>query len=139
VLKSNYREIKKFVELGLDFECDKIIFQKNFSLTNTKENINLTHDKKVMIEIAQMLKDPIFEKWQVDTTLIDEYRNYISLKSNLFDRILSKLKVKILHYPLLSVYSILKFAPFLIDFSEFYKNNIKPALYINKAPKQRFK
>ncbi len=137
VLKTNYKEIKQFVEMGLELECDTILFQKDFSYVNLKENINLIHDKKVMIEIGQILQDPIFENWQVDTTLINECRPYASLKSNFWDKALTKIIATTFHYPLRSIYSLLKHAPFIIDASEFYKNNIKSKLSTNKTYKKK--
>ena len=131
VLKSNYKEIKKFVEMGLGFNCDIIEFQKNFGLTNTKENINIINDKNIMMEIAQILNDPIFKKPEVDTTFINEYHQYLTYKKSIINNILAWVKGSILYYPLLLCYLIFKRAPFLIGVFEFYKNFIRP-LYINK-------
>jgi sulfatase maturation enzyme AslB (radical SAM superfamily) len=131
VLKSNYKELKKFVELGIQLGCDKVVFQKNFSYINAKENINLIHDKKVMIEIAKLLCDPIFKRPEVDTILIDEYKSYLSSKSNMLDKLLTKFTANILYYPLLSLYSMIKVVPFIIDIAEYYKK-VKPKLLLNR-------
>ncbi len=135
VLKSNYKEIKQFAELGIRLGCDKVIFQKNFSLINVKENINIVHDKKIMIEIAQILKDPVFDRPEIDTTIIESYKNYANSSHTFVDNIFTKVKTELMHYPLLSLYSMIKVAPFLIDLPEIYRNKIRPLVKTNKLPK----
>ncbi len=136
ILKSNYKEIKSFAELGKELGCDMILFQKDYTVVNIIENINLTNHKRIKIEIAQILKDPIFSEPQVNTLLIDEYRQYSSLKSNIIDRTFTKLKGAILQYPILSMFSLIKQFPFLIDASEYYKIKIGPLLNQNKPYKK---
>ncbi len=128
VLKSNYTEIKKFAELGIKLGCDTVLFQSNHSPTNLKENLNITRDRKILSEVARILEDPIFERADVDTTLIDEYRKYGKLKSNFADKLSTKIKEYVFH-PIIKVCSIK--THFFLDFSEFYKNMVRP-LYYNK-------
>lgn len=92
VMKSNYREMKDFVELGLTLGCDKIIFQKIFGEADITENINITRDKHAFVEIAGFLADPIFLNPAVDTTIIDEYRKYSGQRVSVMDRMITKSK-----------------------------------------------
>lgn len=76
VMKSNYHEMKQFVQMGLALKADRITFQKVFGLIAGEENINITQNKKIFIEIARMLSDPIFRHPAVDLSLIKEYVGY---------------------------------------------------------------
>jgi wyosine [tRNA(Phe)-imidazoG37] synthetase (radical SAM superfamily) len=80
VMKSNYYEMKQFVEMGLKLKADRIVFQKIFGMASVKENINLTRNKEAFVNIAKILSDPIFRHPAVDTTLIDEYMQYKNSK-----------------------------------------------------------
>lgn len=90
VMRSNYKEMKEFVELGLSLGCDRIVFQKIFGRADIRENINLTNNLKVFAEIGNILADPIFQRPEVDTTQIEEYRKYAGKKVSVRDIILSK-------------------------------------------------
>lgn len=96
VIKSNYHDMQKFVELGLELGCDKIIFQKVFGKADIEENINLTKNKEVFSEIGRILKDPIFNNPKVDTTLIEEYRDYADRKLSIADRLVAYGRSKII-------------------------------------------
>lgn len=76
VMKSNYQEMKQFVEMGIRLKADHIIFQKIFGLASISENINVTRNKEVIIQIAKILSDPIFQHPSVDISLIKEYLQY---------------------------------------------------------------
>lgn len=90
VMKSNYQEMKDFVELGLSLSCDKIVFQKIHGHANIPENINLTRNQRVFAGIGQILTDPIFNRPEVDTALIDEYRKYADKRGYFWDRVITK-------------------------------------------------
>lgn len=92
VMKSNYKELKEFVDLGLSLGCDRIIFQKIFGEADIRENINLTKNKKVFAEIGQILADPVFQRPEVDAALLEEYRKYTGKRVGLADQIITKAK-----------------------------------------------
>jgi len=89
VMKSNYKEMKQFVELGKSLGCDNIEFTKIFGYV-IEENINMTSDKKIFVEIASILADPIFKQQGVNTLMIDEYCNYSGRKITVVDRMVTK-------------------------------------------------
>lgn len=90
VLKSNYSELKQFVELGLELGCDRIFFQKAFGKAGGDENINLTKNTLIFAEIGTLLADPVFTLPQVDTTLIDEYRKYANQPCSVREQVISR-------------------------------------------------
>ncbi len=86
VMRSNYQEMRQFVEMGRRLKADRIVFQKIFGMASVRENINLTRNKDVKIKIAQILSDPLFWQPTVDTTLIDEYKKYKNSKATAIDK-----------------------------------------------------
>lgn len=89
VMKSNYLEMKKFVELGKAIGCDRIEFTKIFGNV-IEENINLTTNKKIFAEIAAILEDPIFNQPGVSTLMIDDYRNHAGKAITVVDRMVTR-------------------------------------------------
>lgn len=85
VMKSNYQEMKDFVELGRKLGCDRISFKKIFGLADISENINFSNNQKVFGEIAAILTDPLFNLPEVDTALIDTYREYLGRRVSVRD------------------------------------------------------
>lgn len=98
VMKSNYREMKQFVELGKAIGCDNIEFTKIFGDV-IEENINLTSDKGIFSEIAAILEDPVFRQSGVNTLMIDDYRVYSGAKVTIVDRLVTKGKEVGLYVP----------------------------------------
>lgn len=98
VMKSNYREMKQFVELGKAVGCDNIEFTKIFGDV-FEENINLTGDKRIFAEIGSILADPIFRQSGVNTLMIDDYRDYVGKEVTAVDRIMTKGKELGLYLP----------------------------------------
>jgi sulfatase maturation enzyme AslB (radical SAM superfamily) len=96
VMKYNYTEMKKFVEMGLRLGCDRIHFQKVFGVVAAEENISFTQNKKVYKEIALILNDPIFKRPEVDMNLIKEYEQYIKHNVTIIDQAKTKILEKIL-------------------------------------------
>jgi molybdenum cofactor biosynthesis enzyme MoaA len=94
VMKSNYQEMKRFVEMGLRLGADQVVFQKIFGVADIGENINLTHNKEIFIKIAQVISDPIFKNPIVDLSLISEYQKYYNSKSNKYDRTITQILEK---------------------------------------------
>lgn len=92
VMLSNYKEMKDFVKLGLSLGCDEIHFQKIYGSVNIKENINLTNNKRIFVEIGKTLTDPVFSRPEVNTTLITEYRKYATKGVYIWDDMISKVK-----------------------------------------------
>jgi MoaA/NifB/PqqE/SkfB family radical SAM enzyme len=90
VMKSNYTEMKSFVEMGILLGADKIVFQKIFGAAAINENINSTRNKEVMREIGTIIQDPLFRHPSVDTSLIDEYRLYANSTVTGFDKATTK-------------------------------------------------
>ena len=86
-MRSNYREMKKFVKMGLQLKADLIVFQKIFGLASIQENINVTRNKEVFVQIADILSDPIFRHPSVDITLVKEYLKYKGDKATAYDRV----------------------------------------------------
>lgn len=76
VMKSNYKELKKFVEFGIELKADLIEIQKMFGQIILKENINIIKDKKIFAELAETLNDPVFQHPSVNIELLKEYMNY---------------------------------------------------------------
>ncbi|HEX3045066.1 MAG TPA: radical SAM protein, partial [Bacillota bacterium] len=109
VMRSNYKEMKDFVELGITLGCDQIIFQKISGLAEPEENITFNKDKKVLAEIAALLADPVFSRPGVNTTLIDDYRRYAGKAGFLQDNILIRLKRRLV-YSLIRTYWRLPFS-----------------------------
>jgi len=92
VLRSNYEEIKEFVQLGIDLSVDRILFQKVYGTASIKENFNLGQNIEIKKKIGEILEDPIFRRPEVDTILIDEYRQPLVPSEKILDKVLSKLK-----------------------------------------------
>lgn len=92
VMKSNYKEMKDFVELGLTLGCDHIVFQKIFGEADPLENINLNKNKHVLAEIGEILTDPIFNRPEVDLTIITEYRKNTGKRTFFNENIFAKVK-----------------------------------------------
>ncbi|MCL6588574.1 MAG: radical SAM protein [Firmicutes bacterium] len=100
VMKSNYREMKDFAELGLRLGCDRICFQKIWGTTDVRENINFTHNRKIFAEVGEILADPIFSRPEVDTTQIDEYRKYQGKSASFRDALITKAKESLYYFPI---------------------------------------
>jgi wyosine [tRNA(Phe)-imidazoG37] synthetase (radical SAM superfamily) len=98
VMKSNYKEMKQFVELGKTIGCDNTEFTKIFGNV-IEENINMTANKKIFAEIASILEDPIFQQNGVNTLMIDEYRNYSGKETNVVDRMVTMGKELSMYLP----------------------------------------
>jgi wyosine [tRNA(Phe)-imidazoG37] synthetase (radical SAM superfamily) len=98
VMKSNYREMKQFVELGRAIGCDNIEFTKIFGDV-IEENINLTSDKRIFAEIGAMLADPIFREKGVNALMIDDYRAYEGVEISAADRLVTSGKELGLYLP----------------------------------------
>lgn len=135
VMKKNYKEIKNFARLCLELGCDTALYQKIFGHTNIRENINFSKNKKIMIEIARMLKDPVFQRKQINTTLIDDYRKFASEKSDNITNIYTKVIECLFYYPILIMHALGKRFPvffrFLFQFFQLVKVR-KSYLKINK-------
>lgn len=109
VMKSNYKEMNDFAELGLRLGCDGIVFQKIFGYENIRENINFTQNMGVFSEIAEILTDPIFNCKGVDTKLVDDYKQYLGNTSvTRFSEYKTKWIESILYTPIKSINALLK-------------------------------
>lgn len=115
VMKSNYREMKKSVQLGLELGCDKIFFQKVFGLADIRENINFTDNQTVFAEIALILADPIFSRPEVDTAQIDGYRKYLHKGTFFWNKLCIQGKESLLYFPIKAVFTFIKKRPWLYD------------------------
>lgn len=95
VMRSNYREMAEFVRLGIKLGCDRVQFTRIFGETIgcLEENFNLVNDQKIINEIRQFLKEPVFSHPSVD---IIQMRPYINFQPNWGDR----LGWRQLYYPL---------------------------------------
>lgn len=98
VMKSNYREMTQFVELGKTLGCDNIEFDKVFGYA-IEENINMTANTKIFSEIASILEDPLFKQPGVNTLMIDDYRKYSGRDISFADSIVIKCKELGLYLP----------------------------------------
>jgi MoaA/NifB/PqqE/SkfB family radical SAM enzyme len=116
VMKSNYREIKKFARFCLKLGCDTALYQKIFGHTNIIENINFSRNKKVMIEIADMLTDPIFRRKQIDTALIEDYRRFKGKKTTALAALYTRLIECLFYYPILILHLLGKKYPVVFRF-----------------------
>lgn len=123
VMKSNYTEMKEFVEFGLSLGCDRIIFQKISGLNNIRENINFINDKKIFIEIANILNDPIFIRPEVDVTMINEYKKYFGKRVSFWYSIITKVK-NLFYFPIIEIILKLKYFSFDSYIYEFIKKNL---------------
>jgi sulfatase maturation enzyme AslB (radical SAM superfamily) len=126
VMKSNYQEMKAFVELGHALGCDKIVFQKINGYASISENINLTQNRKIFAEIAGIMTDPIFNSPDVDTTVIDDYRKYTGKEVFFPDIFNSKLRGWLFYLPAKAVFSLSKYFSFLPYVYEFFKKKRIP-------------
>ncbi|HEX3048431.1 MAG TPA: radical SAM protein [Bacillota bacterium] len=99
VMKSNFREMKEFVELGRKLGCDQINFQRIYGPANTRENINFTQNKKIFREVAEILQDPIFDLPEVNTAQINDYRKYAGKKISWMDNLKTQLLEKLFYWP----------------------------------------
>jgi sulfatase maturation enzyme AslB (radical SAM superfamily) len=74
VQKNNYKEMKKFVELGKKFSCDHVVFSKirNWGTYTKKEYSEIAVHEKSHPEhrdLLEILKNPIFKDpfvWMID-------------------------------------------------------------------------
>lgn len=91
VMRSNYKEMIKFVKLGEKFDCDEIHFMSIYGKWNFEENINDFKDVEIIKEVAQILNDPIFKKSKlfIDTSQIRYYQQF---KPKLFEQERQNLK-----------------------------------------------
>jgi sulfatase maturation enzyme AslB (radical SAM superfamily) len=121
VMKSNYKEMKKFVELGLRIGASKILFTKIYGYAKIEENINFTKNFEIMREIGLILRDPIFNRKEVDILLLKEYMTKFYKNSNLLERLFSRIKQTI-YMPLSFIYNnIIYVPPVFIDVYNFFK------------------
>lgn len=127
VMKSNYMEMKDFVELGLALGCDKIVFQKIIGRADIRENINLTHNRRIFIEIANTLADPIFHRPEVDITIIQQYQRYLGKRATSWDDFRTQIKEKFLYIPLKISFWMTQYFSFFIHASEFFHQKRIPA------------
>jgi MoaA/NifB/PqqE/SkfB family radical SAM enzyme len=127
VMKSNYMEMKSFVELGIQLGCDRIIFQKISGYADIRENINVTRNKKIFKEIAHFLDDPIFTRPEVETTSIDIYKKYRNCKIRKTDSVITKLIELIFYLPIKTILTLNRYFPLLPYFYELFKTK-KPKL-----------
>lgn len=107
VMKSNYKEMKQFVELGKSLGCDQIEFTKIFGNV-VDENINLTANKKIFSEIASILADPIFKQSGVSTLMIDDYRKYAQKDVTPIELLVTRLKEIVYFLPTKILYLLSK-------------------------------
>lgn len=126
VMKSNYKEMKAFVELGLILGCDKIFFQKICGSPDAREDINRTGNKKVFIEIAGILADPIFNRPEVDVAAIAEYRKYAGQAVSYWDDLMTKAKECLLYFPTKAFFAMQKYFSFIHTIGEFVKRKRIP-------------
>lgn len=125
-MKSNYTEIKDFVELGLTLGCDRIVFQKIFGYADIRENINFTNNKKIFSEIADILADPIFSHPRVDTTVIDSYRKYRGKKVFFLNGLISKGQEWLFYLPIKALFWHARYFSWLKHLVEFWKRKRIP-------------
>ena len=123
VMRSNYREMKDFVSLGLSLGCDRIFFQKIFGLADIRENINFTRDRKVLTEVADVLADPIFSHPEVNTALVDEYRKYQGQSAGFWGNLVTKCIEGLLYYPIRAAFLTAKYLslPWIHEIYELFR------------------
>lgn len=119
VMKSNYREMKEFVELGLHLGCDKIIFQKILGLSDIRENINYTYNIKAFSEIGKVLDDPVFNHPQVETAIVNQYRKYKNRRVFFWHVWVTRLLEWLLYFPVKLGAYLKRSSSFLVVFYEF--------------------
>lgn len=117
VMKSNYQEMKSFVELGRKLGCDKIEFQRIYGTADIRENINLTRNKKIFGEVGKILQDPFFNLPEVFTSQIDDYRKYAGLRISLVDILITKLIESLCYWPTQSFLLMGKHFPVIFKLS----------------------
>lgn len=135
VMKSNYTEIKEFARLGLKLGCDTVLYQKIYGNENLRENINLSKNTKIMVEIANILKDPIFRQKRMNTTLIDDYCKLSNKKSNRKTTLYTKVVELVCYYPLALIHTIGNRFSFLYIFIFRVYQLLKTIKYLQKLIK----
>lgn len=106
VIKSNYKEMFKFVELGLSMGCNTIRFQKIIGYIDIRENIHFTRNIAALSSIAETLESPIFNDTHIDISGIAGYRKFKGRKETAFDRFLTVCIGRVFYRPLKFYYSI---------------------------------
>jgi len=93
VMKSNYREMKKFVSLAESLKCDEVNFQRITGLFNLEENINDFPDPAVIKAIAQTLKSSTFKSRPGFTVNTLQLKDYLSYKPRVFEKQRAQIKL----------------------------------------------
>ena len=106
VIKSNYREMKNFVELGLAIGCDIIRFHKIIGYVDVRENILFTRNISVLSTIAKTLEDPIFNDNRVDISRLAVFRKFKGRKETFFNRFLTAFMERMFYRPMKYYYSL---------------------------------
>jgi len=138
VMRSNYEEMGKFAELGLQLGCDKVEFQKMFGLAEIRENINFIKNKKIVIEIAHMLNEnPVFLQKEIDTSPIGDYRKYVDHSYSNSIEIIKDVSKAFLFYPIHQVYKGIKYFPVIYFVYEFLRHRNIPSKYLKSGDKEQ--
>jgi MoaA/NifB/PqqE/SkfB family radical SAM enzyme len=138
VMKSNYKEMGEFAELGLELGCDRVDFQKMSGLAEIRENINFIKDKKILAEIAYMLNEnPVFRKKEIDTAAIDGYRSYGDTSYSDISRIAKDVTKALLYHPIHQVYKAVKYLPAIYFMHEFLGHKRVPSKCLAVSKKEQ--
>jgi len=138
VMKSNYKEMGEFAELGLRLGCDKVDFQKMSGLAEIRENINFIKDKKIFIEIAHMLNEnPVFRKKEIETAAIDGYRSYVNKSYNNVSSVVKDVTKELLYHPVHQVYKAVKYFPVIYFMHEFLRYKSVPSKHLKSSERRQ--
>lgn len=76
VMRSNYKEIADFIRFGEKLHCDQVALQRFYGDIPERENVFDPPDRRILLSIKEMLKDPVFKRinvWMEGLADVEKY------------------------------------------------------------------